>query len=99
MQDPQAVVADVVRGEDALRGFRNRDVCSHLFAQTQRDQATLRRNAARVSRRLKTMHHHGLIAKIPHTHRCRSTPQGRKLMAYLLTHREELIRTLLPAAA
>lgn len=58
----------VLRGERAIMGFRNRDILHHLFSTT-KDLLALRHLAARVSRLLKLLHLHQLIAKIPRSRR------------------------------
>jgi hypothetical protein len=81
--------AAVLRGEHAIHGFRNENVRRHLFGEAIRPKVR-RRHAARVSRLLKRLHAHGLIAKIPRSRRWRITVRGRTLMiATCKFHHEE----------
>lgn len=82
-EDDLRLFATVLRGEHALSGFRNQDVRTHLFGTT-RDPDQRRRLANRVSRILKRLHVHGLIAKIPRSRRWRATRRGQTLMSSLL---------------
>jgi hypothetical protein len=70
----------VLRGEHALMGFRNHDVRQRLYAATH-DAGRQRGQSARVSRQLKILNAHRLIAKIPHSRRWRVTRKGHALMA------------------
>jgi hypothetical protein len=84
----------VLRGEHALMGFRNRDVRQRLYAATH-DPVRQRGQSARVSRQLKILNAHALIAKIPRSRRWRVTRKGHALMAAtvkLATH--DLPRTM-----
>jgi hypothetical protein len=76
----QRLFRAVLRGHHRLQGFRNRDVAHDLFGAAPRDQAGRRRRTARVSRLLGLLRAHGLIAKVPHSHRYRVTAKGDALM-------------------
>jgi len=76
--------AAVLRGEHAIHGFRNRDVRRHLFPASHRPEE-IPRLANRVSRLLRRLHAHGLIAKIPRSRRWRPTRHGQAIMATILT--------------
>jgi hypothetical protein len=91
--------AAIMRGEHLLTGFANRDVRPHLFTPT-RNPAESRRQAARVSRLLKRLHMHGLIAKIQRSRRWRVTHKGHVLMTTVLVlHHEHYPNTLHQQAA
>jgi hypothetical protein len=68
-----------LRGEHALMGFRNHHVRRRLCPATN-DPIRQRRESARVSRQLKILHAHALIAKIPHSRRWRVTRTGHAFM-------------------
>lgn len=80
--------AAVMGGGHLLSGFSNRDVRPHLFP-PKRDKVESRRQAARVSRLLKRLHVHGLIAKIQRSRRWRVTAKGHALMSTLLLLHDE----------
>jgi hypothetical protein len=97
-EDDVQLFAAVLRGEHAIHGFRNRDVRRHLFPKTSRPE-DIRRMANRVSRLLRRLHAHGLIAKIPRSRRWRPTRHGQALMATTLTlHHDQYPQTLLQQA-
>jgi hypothetical protein len=90
-QDAELFAA-ALRGEHALLGLRNRDIREQLFAPP-RDAQAQRRQSASVSRLLKRLHRHGLIAKITRTRRWRVTDKGQRLMsASLALHRDHLVQ-------
>ena len=77
----QALFAVVLRGEFAVRGFRNRDVAKHLYKGRARDVAERQRRCACVSRQLALLRAHGLIAKFPRSRRYRITTKGQIIMS------------------
>jgi hypothetical protein len=73
----------VGRGEFLIRGLRNRDLRQLLFPGAH--PSTLqRRHAAQATRLLRLLRAHGLLKKIPTTHRYLVTPKGRALIDALL---------------
>jgi hypothetical protein len=96
--DPDEVrlLETVTRGEWEIAGFRNRDVRTALFDDTE-DAGERRRQAARVSRRLALLRAHGLIKKIPRTHRYLVTTAGRTAIAAILAARNASLQDLTAA--
>jgi len=89
--DDIRLFAAVMRGEHLLHGFTNADVRLQLFASA-RTLPDRRRQAAGVSRLLKRLHVHGLIAKIQRSRRWRVTAKGHSLLSrLLLLHHEDYI--------
>lgn len=78
-----ALLAAVHRGEFLLQGVRNRDLQKLLFAQAAITEQEQRRRGAWVSRQLRLLRAHGLIQKVPKTHRYHVTPTGRTILAAL----------------
>jgi hypothetical protein len=81
-RDDTLLFAAVMNGADCLRGFTNADVRRRL-AQTP-DLVRLdsdKKRSAKVSRILRRLHLHRLIAKIPRSRRWRTTRFGRRMMA------------------
>lgn len=76
----------VLRGEHFIQGFRNKDIRRALFSSSSADEQT--RNSARVSRILKCLHIHGLIAKIPQTRRWKPTHLGQLVMSSSISLRQ-----------
>lgn len=97
--EADAKLLEVVnRGEFALNGFRNRDLRAHLYT-GQTEGAELRRRCGAVSRKLALLRAHGLIARVPKTHRYVLTNKGRRLITALLTARKANIEQLTALAA
>jgi hypothetical protein len=92
-----ALLEAVGRGEFVLNGLRNRDLQGLLFAApASPDQA--KRRSARVSRQLRMLRAHGILQKVPRTHRYQVTPAGRKAITAILTARQATIAQLTKAA-
>lgn len=96
--DDARLLATVARGEFLIKGCRNADVRAILCGADPQDPTERRRRAARVSRLLGLLRAHGLIKKIPHTHRYLLTAQGRRQIPVILAARAASIDKLLSAA-
>lgn len=94
----QALFAAALRGEHAIRGFRNRELSEHLFGPRSADPAERRRCCGRVSRLIGLLRAHGLIAKIPRSRRYRVTTVGQRFMSTALHLRQRLFPSELAAA-
>jgi hypothetical protein len=88
--EEQTLFRAVLRGEHQINGFRNRDIQAVLFPKQVRDDGERRRRTAHVSRLLQLLRAHGLIAKIPHSHRYRVTAKGEVLMSAAIYARHKL---------
>ena len=97
--EEQRLFRAVLRGQHRLHGFRNRDVAEYLYGAAPRDPVTRRRRTARVSRLLGLLRAHGLIAKVPHSHRYRVTAEGDALMNAALYARYKVFPKELQDAA
>jgi hypothetical protein len=95
----QTLFRAVLRGEHLVNGFRNRDIQAVLFPARPRDAAEQRRRTAHVSRQLRLLRAHGLIAKVPHAHRYRATTRGETLMSAAIYARFKLFPTELQDVA
>ena len=76
----QTLLSAIAHGRFLLAGFRNRDLVQHLHGELS-DPIRRRREAARMTARLRLLRAHGLIVKIAHTHRYRVTAQAARLFA------------------
>jgi hypothetical protein len=98
--DDHALLKAVHRGEFAINGFRNRDPQRLLYpgphALTEPDR---RRRSAAVSRKLRILRAHGLIQKVPQTHRYQVTASGRLAISAVLTMSQTSMAELHRAAA
>ncbi len=74
----------ITRGEFAIDGLRNRDLQVHLLHSKPADAADGRRRSAKVTRLLRLLRAHGILHKIPRTHRYKISPRGRQLAAAVL---------------
>ena len=78
-----ALLRAINHGEFLLHGVRNRDLRKLQFASGEVSEQERRRRAARVSRQLRMLRAHGLIQKLPKTHRYQVTESGRAILAAL----------------
>jgi len=92
-----ALLETVSRGEFAINGFRNRDVRPHLYGATA-DTKRRRSQSAAVTRKLRLLRAHGLIKKVPKTHRWVLTDRGTETITTLLAARSADAQQLLKAA-
>src|SRR5712692_911207 len=94
-----ALLAAVSRGEFTLNGLRNRDLRPLLYGEEiEVAPEEIRRRAGRVTRQLRLLRAHGLLQKVPHTHRYQVTAAGRQIITALLTARQTPIAQLAKAA-
>ncbi len=77
----------VNRGEFAINGFRNRDLRNLLFTKA-KDKTQERQQSAAITRKLRLLRAHGLIHKVPKTHRYQLSPLGANVINALLTARQ-----------
>jgi len=94
-----SLLESVMRGEFTINGFQNRDLRSVLFPAAEKSQDEQRRDSARVSRKLRILRAHGLIKKVPHTHRYHVTQRGRSIISALLAARNANANQLAKIAA
>jgi hypothetical protein len=93
----------VNRGEFLIRGFRNRDLQPLLYEpvhpHSPLSPKEKRRHSAAISRKLRILRAHGLIQKVPKTHRYQVTSHGRLAITAVLTMDRTSIALLNKAAA
>jgi len=95
-----ALLQAVSRGEFATAGFRNRDLRRLLHPTTNAASAAdVRRLAAKITRQLRLLRAHGVIQKIPKTHRYKLTRTGHLLTAALFAVRDATLSQLIGHAA
>jgi hypothetical protein len=86
------------RGEFMITGLRNRDLQGLLYAKPTDDPKEQRRRSGQVTRKLRMLRAHGLLRKVPHTHRYMVSDRGRQVIAALHAAREADTRKLAAAA-
>ena len=95
-----ALLHAVSRGEFATAGFRNRDLRRLLHPTTNAASAAdVRRLAAKITRQLRLLRAHGVVQKIPKTHRYKLTRTGHLLTAALFAVRDATLSQLIGHAA
>ena len=98
--DDLALLEAISRGEFATAGFRNRDIRHQIHhTPTSASVRDVRRAAAKTSRQLRLLRAHGVIKKIPKTHRYRLTNHGHLMAAALFAVREATLEQLVGTAA
>ena len=99
LSDEDAMVLEaVMRGEHLISGFRNRDLRQILYGARPGDEAASRRQSGRVGRLLAMLRAHGLIKKVPNTHRYQVTASGHTKIAAILAARKATVEKLAAAA-
>ena len=94
-----ALLTAVNRGEFTINGLRNRDLQTLLFTGTAATKDETRRRSAAVSRKLRILRAHGVIQKLPHTHRYQVTDHGRLLLNAILSAQRTTTQQLTTLAA
>ena len=97
--DDLALLEAVNRGEFAIHGLRNRDLQHLLFPAPPASQTEKRRRSAAMSRKLRLLRAHGIIKKLPHTHRYEVTDKGRLLLNAVLSAQRVTTQQLTTIAA
>jgi hypothetical protein len=83
-----ALLTAVNRGDFTITGFRNRDLRALLYGSQEPDKTIARRQAAAITRKLRLLRAHGLIRKIPKTHRYLINDNARVAITALLHARQ-----------
>jgi hypothetical protein len=83
-EDKELITA-INRGEFLINGLRNRDLQKLLYSTEAESLVERRRRSAAISRKLRLLRAHGLIQKVPRTHRYQVTDEGRAILVAVLT--------------
>ena len=97
--DDATLLTAVSRHEFFINGLRNRDLRRILFGDDAATPSEQRRRSAVVTRKLRLLRAHGLIQKIPKTHRYIVSETGRKTITALLAARNASTEHLMTCAA
>lgn len=99
--DPQELdlLRHISRGEFLITGMRNRDLVPVLFPRLNNSPRDRKRACAAVSYRLRILRAHGLIAKVPGTHRYLVTTKGRAAITAILAAHQATLTQLTEKAA
>lgn len=79
-KDERELLTAVARPEWNITGFRNRDLATLLFPKAPRGRPT----ANRIGRLIRILRAHGLVSKMPHTHRYQLSSLGKEVTATIL---------------
>jgi hypothetical protein len=94
-----ALLEAVARPEFLINGLRNRDLRRLLYGEQASSPEHQRRRSAAVTRQLRLLRAHGLIHKVPNTHRYMVSKSGRCAITALLAARNANADTLTQLAA
>ncbi len=94
-----ALLEAVNRGEFAINGLRNRDLQALLFPAPPATRTEARRRSAAISRKLRLLRAHGILHKLPHTHRYQVTAHGRLVLNAVLSAQRTTTQQLTSLAA
>ena len=97
--DDAALLTVVAQPEFAVNGLRNRDAVAGLFAKPAKDAAERKRRSAQVGRQLRLLRAHGILRKVPKTHRYQVTERGRLILTALEVARHASTAKLVGLAA
>jgi hypothetical protein len=86
------------RGEYGIAGFRNRDIRTELYGSAL-SVAQTKERSGQVTRHLQLLRAHGLIEKVPKSHRYRVTACGRQLASAVMSASNCSLKTLGQQAA
>lgn len=97
--DEVALFAAVNRGEFCVNGLRNRDLQRLLFATAPKSPQERRRRSARLSYLLRILRAHGILHKVPKSHRYKISSKGRDLLTAVLSAHHASVDKLTRLAA
>jgi hypothetical protein len=83
--DDKELLSAINHGEFLINGLRNRDLQALLYNASAESTAERRRRSAAISRKLRLLRAHGLIQKVPRTHRYNVSSAGRAILLAVLT--------------
>jgi hypothetical protein len=95
----RALLQAINRGEFAINGLRNRDLLAILHPDAHASEDAQRRAASRVTRSLRLLRAHGILRKVPRTHRYMLTTRGRNITTAILTYQNLTLEQLNRLAA
>ena len=81
-------------GNFLLHDFRNKDLRRRLFPYAEKNRQARRQASARVSRLIRLLREHGLLAKVPKNHAYRLTEKGHTTIAVSLNIRRANVLAL-----
>lgn len=92
--DDHALLAAINHGDFLIRGLRNRDLQKLLYDNEAKDSIEHKKRSAAISRKLRLLRAHGLIQKIPRTHRYHVAESARPILVAVLTTAQTSVHQL-----
>jgi hypothetical protein len=86
-KEDAALLTAVLDPKFAVNGLRNRDLVAALYDKPATTDEERRRRSGRLTRQIRMLRGHGLLHKVPKTHRYLVSPTGRKAITALLAAR------------
>jgi len=83
--DDKELLTAINHGEFTINGLRNRNVQDLLYGSPSDSPQEQKRRSSAISRKLRMLRAHGIIQKVPHTHRYQVTDAGRAILLAVLT--------------
>jgi hypothetical protein len=94
-----ALLRALSQGQWTIAGLRNRDLQHLLYSGASRDKKTAHCRSAAIGRKLRLLRAHGLIRKLPHTHRYILTESARPILTALVAAQQASTQKLTLALA
>jgi len=88
----------ISKAQFLIHGLRNRDLQAAFFTTPAKDEKEKHRRSAQIGRKLRMLRAHGLLHKLPHTHRYIVSDKGRQIITAILAARHADIEKLAKAA-
>ena len=92
--EDKPLLTAINHGEFLINGFRNRDLQALLYQAPAESPLPRRQRSAAISRKLRLLRAHGLIQKVPRTHRYPVTAAGRAILLAVLTTARTTLKEL-----
>lgn len=97
--DDRDLLQAISPGQFTINGFRNRDLQNLLYATPAASVEETRRRSAAISRKLRLLRAHHLVAKVPCSYRYQLTPLGRQIITAIFAAGNASINSLTAKAA
>ena len=97
--DDRSLLQAICQGQFTINGFRNRDLQDLLYSAPAASIQESRRRSAAISRKLRLLRAHHLIAKVPRSYRYQLTPLGRQIITAIFAAGNASINSLTAKAA
>ena len=92
--DDRVLLAAIHHGDFLINGLRNRDLQRLLYGAEAPTSAERKRRSAAIRRKLRLLRAHGLIRKVPRTHRYQVGDSARPILIAVLATAQTSVRQL-----